>query len=392
MIHDPEVPQASGDTLSEFANRVIDGIVSAGSRLLELPLSVLLLAAGLVVVALLLAIGRLGRNSAHPRLLRALRFAVVAAVVVATLFVVDHRVALLQNEIDRLRERMQDGTAALLERMAEPGVHRTDRLFDTRATETALKQRFGAVRIRTLICNDAVDLVQVHIDRPLERAFVAVVDLTDPRLEIEIGATLDHKTMTSDFARRTGCTVAINGEAGNSPRPRCGLGPWTGHLVRDGEVLLTEQAGNPRPFVAFGAHNRATFHASTASDRAVPEGSRNVIWGRVDSIVDGVVQTEDFRWNQPRTVIGIDRAGTRLFLMVVDGRQMDASWGFTRAEAGDFLEAFGAWGSMLCDEGGSTCMFVKAFGGLVNVPSDDRGKERPTYTHFGVRIADRDGR
>ena len=41
------------------------------------------------------------------------------------------------------------------------------------------------------------------------------------------------------------------------------------------------------------------------------------------------------------------------------------------------------------DEGGSSCIYLKKFGGIVNSPSDNAGEERPTYTHFGIHLRER---
>ena len=41
---------------------------------------------------------------------------------------------------------------------------------------------------------------------------------------------------------------------------------------------------------------------------------------------------------------------------------------------------------MLCDEGGSSCMYLQSTDSIVNTPSDQQGRERPTYTHFGISI------
>ena len=83
--------------------------------------------------------------------------------------------------------------------------------------------------------------------------------------------------------------------------------------------------------------------------------------------------------------MAINEAGTRLYLLVVDGRQPDYSMGFSHNDAGMFLKAFGAHDGMLCDQGGSSCMYLKTFGGLSSVPSGG-GRERPTYTHFGIAL------
>ena len=60
--------------------------------------------------------------------------------------------------------------------------------------------------------------------------------------------------------------------------------------------------------------------------------------------------------------------------------------GFTRAGAGQCLKAFGTHDGMLCDEGGSSCIYLKQFGGIANIPADNHGQEKPTCTHFGVRV------
>ena len=60
--------------------------------------------------------------------------------------------------------------------------------------------------------------------------------------------------------------------------------------------------------------------------------------------------------------------------------------GCTRSEAGWLLKAFGATDGMLCDEGGSSCMYVEWLGGICNSPCDFQGSERPTYTHFGISV------
>ncbi len=123
-----------------------------------------------------------------------------------------------------------------------------------------------------------------------------------------------------------------------------------------------------------------------AKDRAVAADCWWAIWGRWDALVAGEVQLPDVDSRQPRTAMGVDRTGTRLFLLVVDGRQNRFSIGFTAAEVGMLLRIVGAYDAMLCDEGGSSCMFVATLGGIVNTPSDGAGRERPTYTHFGLRI------
>ncbi|HEX5052828.1 MAG TPA: phosphodiester glycosidase family protein [Planctomycetota bacterium] len=376
----------AGDGVRETVNHLIDSLLSTFTRLLELP--VLAVFAGIAVLALGLwaALAWLARRLQRPRLAKYARPACLVLAIVAATFAIDHRIQQLQLDLERVRERGDHAVAAVLENLARPGVRRSQPLVDAAAARAGLVEPFPSIVLEPLICNDAVDLVRIHCDDPLLEAFLAVVDLTAPAVQIEIGATLAHKTFTSDFARGHGCALAINGEAGNSPQPDCGFGPWRGHLMRRGETLLREEPGNARPFLAFDRDNRAHFVSTAAPDRSVPASAHDVIWGRVDTIVGGEVETDAFRFNQPRTVMGIDADGKRLFLLVADGRQPSRSWGLTRPQVGALLRPFGVRDAMLCDEGGSSCMYLREFGGLVNVPSD--GQERPTYTHFGIVLRD----
>lgn len=376
----------AGDGVRQGVNHLIDSLLATITRLLELPTLAVLGGIALLALVLYLLLAWLARRLRRPRLVGVARWLCALLALVALAFAFDHRVQQVQRALARQRAQAHDATAAMLQNLARTAPRRTTPFVDMAQAERQLTAHFPAITCQPVVCNDAVDLVRLELRDPPVAAFLAIVDLTSPKVQIAIGATLDDKTYTSDFAREHGCAVAINGEAGNSPRPGCGFGPWLGHLVRDGQSLLQEQAGNPRPFLAFDDHNRARFTALADADRSVPAGSRNVIWGRVDAVHAGKVEEEAFRFNQPRTVMGIDAAGTRLFLLVADGRQPDYSWGLTRPQAGWLMVAFGAHDAMLCDEGGSSCMFVREFGGLVNVPSDDQGRERPTYTHFGIVV------
>ncbi len=379
----PQEPAAE-QTLRETVNVCIDAIVSTLQRLLELPLVGVLVGSALLAALLWLAAWWRARRGARPWSVGLLRIAGVLVVVAAVMFAVDRRLLRQQERLQQLRAQALAATCDNLERLQQLGLVRAEPLVDVAAAGAALQAQFAGLRLRPVVLDDATDLVLFEGREPLLSGALAVVDLRQPSVQIAMDADFTAKTMTSAFARTHGCTVAINGEAGNSPQPDCGLGRWTGHMRIAGVDVLREQAGNPRPFLAFDRERRARFVAAGAAERSLQPTDHDVIWGRMDAIVDGVVQTEAWRFNQPRTVMGIDRAGERLFLLVVDGRQPRHSVGFTRPQVGAFLHAFGVHDAMLCDEGGSACLYAAAFGGLVTVPSDDQGEERPTYTHFGI--------
>jgi exopolysaccharide biosynthesis protein len=76
----------------------------------------------------------------------------------------------------------------------------------------------------------------------------------------------------------------------------------------------------------------------------------------------------------PRTAVGYDPRGDRLWLVVVDGRQGDYSTGMSLPELTTLLEALHADEALNLDGGGSSVMVVR--GRAVSRPSDSSG-ERP---------------
>ncbi|MBI3112638.1 MAG: phosphodiester glycosidase family protein [Ignavibacteriales bacterium] len=83
------------------------------------------------------------------------------------------------------------------------------------------------------------------------------------------------------------------------------------------------------------------------------------------------------RSRHPRTFVGVNREGTRLYLCTVDGRQ-DGSVGMSFGEMAEFLLAVGAWEAVNLDGGGSTTMVVQ--GKVVNAPSDKTGEREVANT------------
>ena len=76
----------------------------------------------------------------------------------------------------------------------------------------------------------------------------------------------------------------------------------------------------------------------------------------------------------PRTAIGFNRSGTRLYFFTVDGRQEGHSRGMSLPELANFMLDWGVYEGLNLDGGGSTTMYIK--NRVVNSPSDKTG-ERP---------------
>jgi len=87
----------------------------------------------------------------------------------------------------------------------------------------------------------------------------------------------------------------------------------------------------------------------------------------------------------PRTVVGVDKDKTKVYIMCVDGR--NKSIGMTHSEIGVLLLEYGAYDAIHLDGGGSTTMVVKREGqtetSVQNVPSD--GGQRSVANALAIK-------
>ncbi|CAB4921598.1 unannotated protein [freshwater metagenome] len=120
--------------------------------------------------------------------------------------------------------------------------------------------------------------------------------------------------------------------------------------------------------------------------------SQNIVGGRPTVaisgdrplLVNGVRTVINNTIAHPRTAVGIDADGRKLFILVVDGRSA-ASRGYTMVELADLMTALGAENAINLDGGGSSAMYTRTGTGamgIVNEPSD--GGERLVPNAFGV--------
>lgn len=377
----PTSPESGGATV----NALLDNLLATGQRMLDLPLYMLLLAVVAVGATLAFVMWRLGGKEGRRGLRRLMWGTEGVLILLVLVWVIDCKIVRLENEMRELRTKVHADALTMLETNSKRATIRQRFLFDAPQAEKDMTRLFGRVKMVPLVYNEVMDLVELRLAEPLAQTWLVIVDLQHPGLEIQLDSAIGKKRLTSDFARENNCTVAINGEAGRSPEPDCGLGEWSGIMVARGHVALQENK-NSRPLLALDRQNRATYHTAATANKVVAPDLYNAIWGRSDALVAGQVQVADARFRQPRTAMAINQDGTRLYLLVVDGRQPNYSMGLTRPEVGSILKTFGAHHAMLCDEGGSSCIYLRKFGGISNIPSDGGGKERPTYTHFGLSL------
>lgn len=379
--------------MGEIFNAFVDNALTASLRLLELPLFALLAIAAGTVLAVRLVLGRLTRipRGTGPAW-------IALALALGAMLILDAKLAGIVAEVRAVRTELREASLRARDAGAILPVARPP-ILDLEVVCAGLEDVLDEVTLDRHPEAEPIDYVWIRARRAGVRgraeaqAHVAIIDLTHPGVSIRIPRVFGDKRLTSEFAREHDCVVAINGEAGRSPRLESGLGPWRGNWISDGEPVLLED-GPDRPFLSFDRASRARYFPAALVDREPGPEKHDTLFGRWDLLREGqVVAREDLPSIQPgpapRCAMAIDASGTRLYLMVVDGRRPGHSHGLDLRETGEVLAAFGATDGMLCDQGGSACMFLRSHGGIVSTPSDDgprRQGERPTYSHFGVAV------
>jgi hypothetical protein len=364
---------------------LVDVLNAVATRLFELPMSFLLVgvltAGAAVVLVLRRASGRARRVLSGHRL----GWASGLFGLLVVLIVFDYRTRMLEREVRGLARRIA-ADAARASGAPSLGSTSTHAELGPRVrsvlagAEVSVARQASGVDYAVITAEQPTDLV-VH---------VAIVDLTEAGIRIELSSDLSTKTRLSDFCRKRHCVVGLNGEAGEDPTQAGRLGKWVGNLVVRGKPVLLKD-DDQRPFLTFGKDNRARYVPAAVVDRRVTPEIYNAIWGRWDLIVGGNVSVSTTNPSaqrpRPRCAMGVDAGGQTLYLVTVDGYQRGYSEGTTLPELGALLKSIGVVDAMACDEGGSAAMYLGARGGLVSRPPPDSssgGNERITYTHFGI--------
>lgn len=96
--------------------------------------------------------------------------------------------------------------------------------------------------------------------------------------------------------------------------------------------------------------------------------------------------------SNPRSAIGIDKSGKKLYLVAVDGRFSNTP-GFTQTELANYLISIGVYNALNFDGGGSTTLVAKTYDDnelkTINTPSG--GSQRAVATGFAVKSLGNDG-
>ncbi len=254
-------------------------------------------------------------------------------------------------------------------------------------------------------------VVYLHIVRrhPKMDIHVVTVDLSDTRISVRVarggpdpdgnGPWTTTLEPVSEIASREGFDIAVNGDFFKAQGTRDIEGRNTGYVrgkfatpegmaMTDGQ--LWHRAAKASPYLAITTNHTARFGNGIPTEPLVPAVCQ-ALGGSQMIVSNGTAldYTSRFATNRhPRTAAGIDRTGTRLTLMVVDGRQAKLSVGMTLHELSKEMVRQGCYSAINLDGGGSSTMVYRDPNThllkVVNSPSDS--KERSVADAVGITV------
>jgi exopolysaccharide biosynthesis protein len=219
-----------------------------------------------------------------------------------------------------------------------------------------------------------------------------------------------------EIAQREAFDIAINASYFEIPKPKSGeiaeekseragapattvpttsagyrAGVWSktvGWAMSDG-YLFSPKVRADWPAFWIDANGRA--HLGDLKD--VPPNARQMVQGNVWLVRDGkpVEPKGNAKVRHPRTIVGLDKSGTRLVLLTVDGRRPGTATGMNGAEMSAQVLRLGCTDAINLDGGGSATLVMYDPSDhqlkTMNQPSDLR--ERSVADVIGVSVKSR---
>jgi len=209
--------------------------------------------------------------------------------------------------------------------------------------------------------------------------------------------TLPLKARTaSQFVSEFDLQIAVNGD---------GFEPWysrgffsyyphkgdpvapIGFAASKGNIYSQETDDEPTLYIS--RTNKARFNSPIGKiNNAISGNLMLVAQGKpvIDSTMASVIEGDI---PQPRTALAIDKAGRRLIIIVIDGRQPNYSQGATLTELAEILISKGGHFGMNMDGGGSSTLVKAGAAGLstlINSPIHQNIplRQRPVGNHLGI--------
>jgi hypothetical protein len=199
---------------------------------------------------------------------------------------------------------------------------------------------------------------------------------------------------TSEFAREFQVQLAMNGDFFS---PWYSNAPWD-FYPRSGDAVTVHGIAASRGTLYTEGERKwdaPTLYLSKENRPALIRPTNeiyNAISGNIFLMREGKRGPEpvpERNTLEPRSAIGFDKEGTKLFLVAVDGRQPWYSEGMDYDELIQVMVDHGAYSAINLDGGGSTALVVESRPGewrQLNCPIHTRipGRERPSGNHLGV--------
>lgn len=237
---------------------------------------------------------------------------------------------------------------------------------------------------------------RVHYTPRMMIAHIVTVDLTCKNIGVLVTPPekndkenpLRART-TSQFAEEFGVQVAINGD---------GFTPWWSKSVFDYYPHVGDPIA-PNGFAASRAREYGEVKGPTLFINSTKDASFGTAYRKVYTAISGqswlvkdrqpVPDLNDTNI-APRSAVGLDGPGTRLILIVVDGRQPLYSQGVTIQEMAELMLFYGGDNAINLDGGGSSTLVIQDPQThqyrVFNSPIDNYipGRERPVGNHIGI--------
>ena len=238
---------------------------------------------------------------------------------------------------------------------------------------------------------------------PPTRLFVTEVDLTDPKLHLRVapggpdpdgpGKWQTTLMQPTKIAAREKFDLVVNGDFFKARGVNDGEGTnsayrvdlWAlveGPAVTDGKIWSTST--NARPCLVIHKNQSVTIENLTRPNADDWE----VIGGNTMLVRDGVAVPHQTQVRHPRTAAGLDATGTKLILLVVDGRKPGVAVGMSYDELAAEMLRLGCRQAVNLDGGGSSVMAIRnpvtGKFRILNEPTD--GHERPVADVLGISV------
>jgi len=237
---------------------------------------------------------------------------------------------------------------------------------------------------------------------PPTRLFIAEVELTNSNVRLRVapggpdpdgpGRWQTTLMTPTSIAAREGFDLVVNGDffdgrglkdaEGTNSNYRAEI--WAavnGPAVTDGRVWSTST--NPWPCLVVHKDRKVTIEIL---DQPSPD-DWEVVAGNTLLLQAGAAVPHKSKTRHPRSVVGLDKNGTRLVLLVVDGRKPGVAVGMNYDELAAEMLRLGCYQALNLDGGGSSVMAVRdgSTYRILNEPTD--GHERAVANALGISVS-----